>query len=145
MGNVSRSFHNMLFMSEAIFRKKLYAALKGTGLTSGQPKILEYLSVHDGCVQKEIAAGCCIEPATVTSLLLRMEEAGLIRRGMEHGDRRSFYVHLTPLGKQRAELVNSVIADLEAELFQSFSEQEKTEASDLLSRVYDELEKMTMK
>ena len=35
--------------------------LKDTGLTLGQPKVLDYLKDHDGVSQKEIAAGCLIE------------------------------------------------------------------------------------
>ena len=38
-----------------MFQKELLARLKDTGLTIGQPKILDYLKDHDGAGQKDIA------------------------------------------------------------------------------------------
>ena len=40
------------------------ANLRNTGLTIGQPKVLEYLAGHDGASQIEIARACHIEAAT---------------------------------------------------------------------------------
>ena len=40
------------------------ANLRDTGLTIGQPKVLEYLAGHDGVSQIEIARACHIEAAT---------------------------------------------------------------------------------
>lgn len=54
--------------------KKLMENVKSTGLTLGQPKVLDYLKHHDGANQKEIAAGCHIEAGSLTSILNRMEE-----------------------------------------------------------------------
>ena len=45
----------MLIANQALVHKKLPAYLKDTGLTIGQPKVLEYLSEHDGSNQTEIA------------------------------------------------------------------------------------------
>lgn len=42
--------------------KKLMENVKSTGLTLGQPKVLDYLKHHDGANQKEIAAGCHVKP-----------------------------------------------------------------------------------
>ena len=96
---MSSSFHYLVMAEHSMFQKKLLAKLKGTGLTSGQPKILDYLSDHDGASQKDIAHGCHIEPGTLTTLLNRMEEIGLVERRMLGGNRRSFYVFMTDLGK----------------------------------------------
>ena len=41
------------------------------GITKGQPRILDYLSENDGCIQREIAKHCHIEPATVFSKVSR--------------------------------------------------------------------------
>ena len=49
------TFHYMLMANQALVHKKLLAYLKDTGLTIGQPKVLEYLSEHDGSNQTEIA------------------------------------------------------------------------------------------
>ncbi len=96
----SQSLHRSLQACQALLYQQLFRFLKDTELTPGQPKILEFLETGEGSQQKEIAAACRIEPATVTSLLLYMEQAGLIRRREENGNRRSQYVYLTEKGRQ---------------------------------------------
>ena len=54
------TFHYLLMASHAIYNKKLMEMLSDTGLTAGQPKVLDYLGDYDGASQKEIAAHCYI-------------------------------------------------------------------------------------
>ena len=70
---MDRSFHYLLMATQSLFQRSVMAELNGSGLTAGQPKVLDYLGRHDGSVQKAIAAGCQIDPATLTGLLNRME------------------------------------------------------------------------
>ncbi|WP_195270001.1 MarR family transcriptional regulator [Eubacterium sp. 1001713B170207_170306_E7] len=136
---MNQSFHNLLFVSQSLFSKRLYAALQGTGLTSGQPKVLEYLSKNDGSVQKDIAAGCQIEPATVTSLLPRMEAAGLIERRSENGNRRSLYVYLTDKGRADANRIGQAFADLERQAFEDIEDTEREAFMSVLGKICENL------
>ena len=52
-----------------LFQKSLAASVRDTGLTPGQPKILDYLINHDGAIQRAIAVSCHIEPASLTAIL----------------------------------------------------------------------------
>lgn len=119
------SFHYLLMASQALFQRKVMARLADCGLTAGQPKVLDYLGLHNGSVQKAIAAGCQIEPATLTGILNRMEEKGLIYRQMENGDRRSLHVYLTEEGKQKQQLVRQVLEDLTQELLEGMQPEEQ--------------------
>ena len=74
------SFHYLSMINHMTVQKKLMEQLADTGLTLGQPKVLDYLKDRDGASQKEIAAGCLIEAGSLTSILNRMEEKGLIER-----------------------------------------------------------------
>lgn len=94
------SFHYLLMATHTTLQKKLLAQLKDTGLTLGQPKVLDYLKEHDGANQTEIARGCHIEAASLTSILNRMEEKGIIERRMLNGNRRSLHVFLTDKGRE---------------------------------------------
>ena len=85
------------------------------GLTPGQPKVLDYLSRFGERDQKTIAAYCEIEPATVGSILARMEAAGMIVRRRRPGDRRALLVSLTERGRAAATAVDGVFARAEAE------------------------------
>lgn len=107
------TFHYLIMAEHAMLQKELLSKLKGTGLTIGQPKVLDYLKDHDGASQKEIARGCHIEPGTLTSLLNRMAESGLVERRMLHGNRRSFYIFLTENGKMQLKRVTKAFEELE--------------------------------
>lgn len=56
-------------VNQSLFQKKVLDALSPYKLTAGQPKVLDYLGKHNGCIQKSIATGCQIEPATLTGIL----------------------------------------------------------------------------
>ena len=132
---MSSSFHYLVMAEHSMFQKKLLAKLKGTGLTSGQPKILDYLSDHDGASQKDIAHGCHIEPGTLTTLLNRMEEIGLVERRMLGGNRRSFYVFMTDLGKSKLKLVTDAFSELEAEAFRGISADDRAAFMELFQTI----------
>ncbi len=119
------SFHYLLMASQALFQRKVMAHLTDCGLTAGQPKVLDYLGLHNGSVQKAIAAGCQIEPATLTGILNRMEEKRLIYRQMENGDRRSLHVYLTEEGKEKQKLVRETLEGLTREILLEISPEEQ--------------------
>ena len=133
---MSHSFHYLIMAEHSIFQKELLTRLKDTGLTIGQPKVLDYLKDHDGAGQKEIARGCHIEPGTLTTILNRMEDAGLVERCMLNGNRRSLYVFLTEKGKEQLKLVTEAFSWMEKEAFRGISETERELFMDLMLRVY---------
>mgnify|MGYP002529435060 CR=1 FL=1 len=73
------SLHYLTMANHLLIQKRILEKVKESGLTLGQPKVLDYLKNHDGASQKEIAAGCFIEAGSLTSILNRMEEKGLIQ------------------------------------------------------------------
>lgn len=58
----SLSFHYLSMAVHSTIQKNFMEQVKSSGLTSGQPKVLDYLRDHNGANQKEIAAACHIEP-----------------------------------------------------------------------------------
>ena len=118
------TLHYSLMKAHATLNRRVLARAAGLGLTPGQPKILDYLIDHEGHDQKTIAAYCEIEPATVGSILLGMEETGLIVRRQHPGNRRSLFVYLTEKGREAAEAMAEVFAELEAQATRSFSPEE---------------------
>ncbi len=136
---MEKSFHYLLMANQDVLHKKLLSNLKNTCLTLGQPKILDYLKDHDGASQKEIAAACYIEAASLTSILNRMEEKGMIERRMLNGNRRSFYIFMTPFGKELQEEVANSFTMLEEEAFRNIPEEKKEELIDLLLTIHNNL------
>ena len=72
---MKETLHYLLMTDHFLFQKTLFGKIKETGLSIGQPKVLDYLKEHDGTTQREIAAACQIEPASLTSILNGMEKA----------------------------------------------------------------------
>ena len=107
------SFHYLSMANHMMVQKKLMEQLKDTGLTLGQPKVLDYLKDHDGASQKEIAAGCLFEAVSLTSILNRMEELDLIDRKMLNGNRRTFHIYMTESGKKNQKLVEETFEKIE--------------------------------
>lgn len=93
------SFHHLLMKTYAAMHRKVTSETAKLELTSGQPKILEYLLGNEGADQKTIAESCEVEPATAGSVLARMEKRGLIERRRNTDDRRAFSIYLSRHGK----------------------------------------------
>ena len=52
------SLHYLTMANHLLIQKRILEKVKESGLTLGQPKVLDYLKSHDGASQKEIAADC---------------------------------------------------------------------------------------
>ena len=128
---MQETFHYLLMSDHLMVQKALVSSVKDTGLTPGQPKILDYLLHHDGAIQKEIAIFCHIEPASLTAILNGMENKGYIERKTAGSNRRSLHVYLTETGKKYADRLN-----LE---FKGFTEAEARQLKELLGRVYENM------
>ncbi|MCH4278960.1 MarR family transcriptional regulator [Firmicutes bacterium AM31-12AC] len=136
------SFHYMSMINHMTIQKKLMEQLKDTGLTLGQPKVLDYLKDHDGVSQKEIAAGCLIEAGSLTSILNRMEEKDLIERKMLNGNRRTFHIFMTETGKKNQKLVEEAFKKIEKTALNSISEEEQKLFMEIFCRIYRNLADM---
>ncbi len=134
---MSPTFHYLIMSEHSMFQKELLNRLKDSGLTIGQPKVLDYLKDHDGAGQKDIARGCHIEPGTLTTLLNRMEDTGLVERRMLNGNRRSLYVFLTDKGKNRLALVTETFSEMEEKAFRGISESEREAFMNVFLRIYE--------
>ena len=133
------SFHYLSMANHMMVQKKLMEQLKDTGLTLGQPKVLDYLKDHDGASQKEIAAGCLIEAGSLTSILNRMEEKGLIERKMLNGNRRTFHIFMTESGKKNQKLVEETFEKIEETALNNVSEEEQKVFMEIFLRIYKNL------
>ena len=136
------SFHYLSMINHMTVQKKLMEQLADTGLTLGQPKVLDYLKDHDGVSQKEIAAGCLIEAGSLTSILNRMEEKDLIERKMLNGNRRTFHIFMTESGKKNQKLVEEAFKKIEKTALNGISEEEQKLFVEIFCRIYRNLADM---
>lgn len=133
------SLHYLIMANQMLVQRGLLERLKDTGLTIGQPKVLDYLKDHDGSNQKEIAQGCFLEAGSLTSILNRMEEKGLIERRMLNGNRRSFHIFLTESGKKSQKLVEEMFTEIEKEALLGISTEEFQSFMNVYRKIYENL------
>ena len=131
------SLHYLIMANQMLVQRGLLERLKETGLTIGQPKVLDYLKEHDGSNQKEIARACFLEAGSLTSILNRMEEKGLVERRMLNGNRHSLF--LTENGKKNQELVEEMFAEIEKDALDGISSEEFETFMEVYRKIYGNL------
>lgn len=140
---MDESLHYLIMANQMLVQKALLEQLKDTGLTIGQPKILDYLKDYDGSNQKEIAQACFLEAGSLTIILNKMEEKGLIERRTLNGNRRSFHIFMTEEGKKKQELVDQAFLNIEKKALSDISEEEFTQFLSVYKKIYSNLRDKT--
>lgn len=79
-------------------RAHMDAVAAGEGLTSPQAHTL--LTLDEPLHMSALAGRKLCDPSSVTSLVKRLERAGLVQRVVDAGDRRARLVRLTPKGRR---------------------------------------------
>ncbi len=90
--------------------------LKAFGLDSSQGHALSYLRGYSPCTVGELVHVFGHLPSTMTSILDRLEERGLIERRTNPDDRRSFQVELTTAGHEVADQIHGLLETLESQI-----------------------------
>src|SRR5205809_242026 len=87
------------------------------GMHRAQSTLLCRLYIQDGMTQSEIGEQLGVQGATVTSILQRMEEAGLVVRRRDVADNRLVRVYLTTLGKEKERSITEQFMKLQGAIF----------------------------
>lgn len=133
------TYRYLMLLNHNAYQKQMYDSIAELNLSLGQPRILDFLYENDGCMQKIVAQGCLLEPASVTSVLGKMELDGYVERRNEDGNRRSLYVYLTVAGKEMALKVREAMDAMEQVALAKLSPQEQDALMDLLRKVHSGL------
>ncbi len=100
-----------------------------------QAGLLCRLFANDGITQSEIAEQLSVQGATVTNILQRMEEAGLVTRRRDLDDNRLVRVFLTEAGRQKERAITEQFVQLESAVFEGISQPERTQLRRLLRQM----------
>ncbi len=82
-------------------------------LSSTESHLLTYLRSYAPAPISELVRVFGIKQSTFTSMLDRLEKAGLVRREVNPDDRRSFLIHITDEGRALAEAMTHNLEDFE--------------------------------
>ena len=95
MDNLDRNLGFLLHEVARLMRKRFEQNARDLGLTRSQCQVLAHLARNEGIHQGALAELLEIEPITLTRILDRLEEAGLVERLLHRRDRRLRLLRLT--------------------------------------------------
>jgi DNA-binding MarR family transcriptional regulator len=98
-------------------RKAFDRRAVGLGVTRAQWKVLFRLERQPGLRQIELADMLDIEPITLSRIVDRLEEAGLVERGADPADRRAWRLHVTAKAQPLIAKLHEVADEMIAEAF----------------------------
>jgi len=97
--------------------------------------VLCRLFVQEGMIQSDIAQQLSVQGATITDILQRMEEAGLVSRRRDPEDNRLVRVYLTDAGRDKERFIIEQFLKLEDTIFTDFKDSERAQLRKYLTRV----------
>ena len=94
------------------------------GVSPIEGHVLTYLRKYAPAPVGELVRVFGLKRSTLTSLLDRLERAGLVRREPNPADRRSFLIHLTGRGRELTTRLNRLLEKLEDDIRSSLRRSE---------------------
>lgn len=92
-----------------------------------QSRLLLLIAENDGVIQRDLAEEMDVRPSSMTEMLGKMEQLGLVYRKQDEGDQRVMHIFLTEQGRTIAEESKKANAKLTDALFQGLTEDEINE------------------
>jgi DNA-binding MarR family transcriptional regulator len=105
-------------------RKAFDRRAVGLGVTRAQWKVLFRLERQPGLRQIELADMLDIEPITLSRIVDRLEEGGLVERVADPADRRAWRLHVTARAQPLIEKLRTVADEMIAEAFAGIDPEE---------------------
>jgi DNA-binding MarR family transcriptional regulator len=110
-------------------------SVRGSGLTHAQFDIIATLGNTPGMSYKELGERTLITKGTLTGVIERLEQKGLVVRTRSCDDKRSFFVRLTPAGEDLFRDVFPKVIAHGKRLFEAFSEADYDEMEQVLRKL----------
>jgi DNA-binding MarR family transcriptional regulator len=114
---LSLAQHRLLKSADLAFRE-------AAGISTAQLGVLFFLQKSPGALPKELSEALGVNASAITALIVRMEDAGLVRRQASRHDQRAIHLFATAGGLAKATAARPVLARLNARLAGDFSERE---------------------
>ena len=138
---LEKELHYLLMRAFHASNREVLAQVLETGLLPGQPKVLEYLDEHDGCTQKQLGEGCALDKSTITGLLTRMDQQGLVRKQTAADGRRVSLVCLTEAGRRHAAFVRQGFAAVDALAWDGIGPEERAAFLQTMQKIIANLQR----
>jgi len=109
--------------------------LREIGLYPGQELLLMHLWDEDDRTQAELVRALTLDASTVTRMVVRLEERGVVRRRASSVDARAVIVSLTAHGRKVCEQVREVWAQIEDVTIAALTERQRADMLQSLRKI----------
>ncbi|MFF2907980.1 MarR family winged helix-turn-helix transcriptional regulator [Paenibacillus sp. NPDC057934] len=122
-------------------KKRADESIKELGLNSQQGKMIGYIYEHQdkGLIQKDLSDRFHVRGASITSMLQGLEKKGYIERKIPAHNERQKNIYVLPKGVALIEAFEQSFQQVEAEIVQSLSDDERQTFKSLLKKVNENL------
>ncbi|MCE1253027.1 MAG: MarR family transcriptional regulator [Anaerolineae bacterium] len=125
----------LLAQVSQLFRSISDSFTEQVDIPRGQAGLLCVVAKQDGLAQTEIAEQLSVRGATVTNMLQRLEEAGLVIRRRDVEDNRLVRVYITEAGSQKEDAINERFGNLQQLIFKDINADERVMLKRLLQQI----------
>lgn len=125
------SIEEKLHLANKVVRSRSRDLLRGTGITDRQKQVLAYYMHNAGATQSDASKATQIDRSTMSEMIMRLDDKGLLHRYVSSDDSRANCVELTNAG------VSALIKSTDAQSDDVFglSNNEQMALSRLLDKV----------
>lgn len=135
-----------IYYSAARLRKRAGELFRHFDLTDVQYNVLSLLvyegGERGGLTQVELSRMMLVNRANITTLIDRMEKAGLVVRRPVPNDRRYNIIQITPVGEERYHSVSGIYGQNVAETMSALNEGELDQMIEMLQRLRENLDRV---
>ncbi len=128
-------FHELI----RLHHKRMSEIFASHGLYAAQPHLLRILWKRNGRSQNDFVEKLHLQPATVSNILKRMENSGLILREKDANDHRITRVYLTEQGNAIQSQCSEAFETIKQRWFKGFTMEEKILLKRLLLQMCENL------
>jgi len=115
----------------------LWQQLVSRDISSPQFGVLSELKLETGISQADLGAKLDLDKSTITDIVNRLDERGLITRTKDLTDRRKYQLKLTKLGESELKMLQPRVAQMDKTLTRTLQDDELDSLHQLLLKLLD--------
>ena len=135
------SVHKMLHKIDKNTMLKFRHKLEPYDFTRGEfPFLFGLIKRGDGVTQKDICGHIPISKSTTSKMINNLVKKGYLRKEKDPNDKRATRIYLTDKKEEIENIVKEIDEEAEKLMMEGFTDEEKRQLKEYLSRIIDNLE-----
>lgn len=122
-----------------LYRREFNARTRDVGFTALQWRLLHYLRRYPGMRQGPLAELMEVEPITLSRMVDRLQDSGLVQRRADPEDRRAWQLYLTEKAAELMVAARPISDELNSDAVKGLSDDEQAQLIVLVRRIHANL------